>query len=77
MLTLLVEGRVEHLILDPRGDFSAAADLVPETISGPTALLGERAVEAAIATDAGVTTLAARDSPALTEAGGVAAMLRC
>lgn len=75
-LTSLAEGRVEHLILDPSADFSAAADMVPEAIGGPAELLGERAVEAAIATGAQVTALPAGDSDALAEAGGIAALLR-
>ncbi len=75
-LTALAEGRVEHLILDPGGDFSAAADMVPASVGGPVALVGERAVEAAVATGAQVTALAAEDSQALTEAGGIAALLR-
>jgi hypothetical protein len=75
-LTSLAEGRVEHLIVDPSADFSAAADMVPEAIGGPAELLGERAVEAAIATGAQVTALPTSESAALTEAGGIAALLR-
>ena len=75
-LTALAEGRVEHLILDVDGDFSAVADMVPAGIGGPAELLGERAVEAAVATGAEVTALAAEDSKALAEAGGIAALLR-
>jgi Bacterial archaeo-eukaryotic release factor family 10 len=75
-LTALAEGRVQHLILDPDGDFSAVADMVPEGIGGPAELLGERAVEAAFATGAEVAALAAEDSKALAEAGGIAALLR-
>ncbi len=75
-LTSLAEGRVEHLILDPAGDFSAAAGMLPGSITGPAELLAERAVEAAIATGAQVTALAADNSPALVEAGGIAALLR-
>lgn len=75
-LTSLAEGRVEHLVIDPAADLSAAADVVPESIDGPAELLGERAVEAAVATGAQVTALAAGDSEALAEAGGIAALLR-
>lgn len=59
-LTSLAEGRVEHLILDPSADFRAVAEMVPEAISGPGELLGERAVEVAVATGAQVTALSAR-----------------
>ncbi len=75
-LTALAEGRVEHLILDPEGDFSTVADMVPESIGGPAELLGERAVEAAVGTGAQVTALATEESEALAEAGGIAALLR-
>jgi Bacterial archaeo-eukaryotic release factor family 10 len=75
-LTSLAEGRVEHLILDPHADFTAVAGMVPESIGGPAELLGERAVEAAIATGAQVTALPTGDSAALAEAGGIAALLR-
>ena len=50
--------------------------MVPEAIGGPAELLGERAVEAAIATGAQVTALPTSESAALTEAGGIAALLR-
>lgn len=72
----LAEGRVEHLILDPDRDFSAAVGMVPESIGGPPELLGERAVEAAIATGAQVTALAGDASSTLQDAGGIAALLR-
>ncbi len=75
-LTALAEGRVEHLVLDPDADFSHVAGMAPESIGGPADLLGERAVEAAVATGAEVTALAAEHAPALAEAGGIAALLR-
>ena len=50
--------------------------MVPESIGGPAELLGERAVEAAVGTGAQVTALAAGESEALAEAGGIAALLR-
>jgi hypothetical protein len=74
-LGALVEGRVERLILDTAYDFSDA-EVAPSPIGGPPELLGERAVEAAIATDAQVTALSASDSPTLREAGGMVALLR-
>jgi stalled ribosome rescue protein Dom34 len=50
--------------------------MIPAPISGPSALLAERAVETAIATSARVTALSTETSAALGEAGGVAALLR-
>ncbi len=75
-LGALAEGRVEHLVLDPAHDFSAATGMVPEAIGGPPELLGERAVEAAIATDALITALDAESSDELQAVGGIAALLR-
>ena len=72
----LAEGRVEHLLLDPAHDFSAAAGMIPPSIAGPPELLGERAVEAAIATGAGVTALPVSASDTLDDAEGIAALLR-
>jgi Bacterial archaeo-eukaryotic release factor family 10 len=72
----LVEGRVEHLLIDPDHDFSSVAGMIPSSISGPTDMLGERAVEAAIATSARVTSLSTETSAALQQADGVAALLR-
>ncbi|HVP02682.1 MAG TPA: VLRF1 family aeRF1-type release factor [Solirubrobacteraceae bacterium] len=76
VLEALAEGRVDHLVLDPGHDFGPDVGVVPPTIPGPPELLGERAVEAAIATGAQVTALAAADTPALAECGGMAALLR-
>jgi len=76
-LATLVAGRASHLVLDPAADLSAAAsDQVVEALGGPATLLAERAVEAAVASDAEVTALAAEDSPALARAGGMLALLR-
>jgi len=76
-LATLVAGRASHLVLDPAADLSAAAsDQVVEALGGPASLLAERAVEAAVASDAEVTALAAEDSPALAQAGGMLALLR-
>lgn len=72
----LAEGRVEHLVLDPDQDFSSTAGMIPPSIVGPSDLLGERAVEAAIGTSAQVTAISAASSPALRDVGGMAALLR-
>lgn len=76
----LAEGRVEHLVLDPAYDFAAAGVAagvaVPASIGGPAALLGERAVEAALGTSAKVTALPTEESARLAESGGIAALLR-
>jgi stalled ribosome rescue protein Dom34 len=72
----LATGRVEHLLIDPDHDFSLAGAMIPTPISGPPALLAERAVEAAIATSARVTSVSPETSAALRDAGGVAALLR-
>jgi len=72
----LAEGRVEHLLIDQDHDFSSAIGSVPSAIRGPSHLLGERAVEAAIASSAQVTSLSAETSAALREADGIAALLR-
>jgi hypothetical protein len=72
----LVEGRVDRLLIDPDHDFSAAAGMLPPSICGPSELLGERAVEAAIGTSALVTTFSTAASQALHNAGGMAALLR-
>lgn len=72
----LAEGRVGHLLLDPAFDFSSCAGMLPAAFDGPAELLGERAVEAAVATGAEVTSLAVADSPGLAEAGGAVALLR-
>jgi Bacterial archaeo-eukaryotic release factor family 10 len=75
-LGALAEGRVAHLLIDPDHDFSAAADMIPPSIGGPAELLGERAVERAIATAAQVTALATDAVEPLREADGMAALLR-
>jgi len=72
----LAEGRVEHLLLDPQHDFSGAAESVHPEIGGQAEMIGERSVEAAVATGARVTSVSGDDSPALREAGGIAALLR-
>jgi stalled ribosome rescue protein Dom34 len=71
----LAEGRVEHLILDPQHDFSDAEAPHAATREPPD-MIGERSVEAAVATGARVTSLSGDDAPALRDAGGIVALLR-
>jgi hypothetical protein len=75
-LSALAEGRVYHLVLDPENDFSDAAGVIPPAIGGPADMIGERAVETAVATGAQVTALASTASQALRDAGGIVALLR-
>ena len=75
-LGALAEGRVDHLLIDPDHDFSSAAGMIPSSIGGPSNMLGERAVETAIATSARVTSVSSEASAALRDAGGMAALLR-
>ncbi len=75
-LGALAEGRVDHLVLDPDHDFSSAARMIPPSIGGPSHMLGERAVETAIATSARVTSMSTEASAALRDADGMAALLR-
>jgi hypothetical protein len=75
-LDALAEGRAHHLVVDPDHDFSNADDRIPPSISGPRELLGERAVEMAIATSASVSVFTTAQSSALRDAGGMAALLR-
>ena len=74
-------------MLSPRGGSSTSSSIpivtsrstggiVAPLIDGPSELLGERAVEAAIATSAQVTAVSAVSSPVLAELGGIAALLR-
>jgi hypothetical protein len=72
----LAEGRVDHLLIDPDHDFSSAAGMIPSSIGGPSTMLGERAVETAIATSARVTSVSIEASAALRDADGMAALLR-
>ncbi|MCD6727850.1 MAG: VLRF1 family aeRF1-type release factor [Solirubrobacteraceae bacterium] len=75
-LSALAASSVDHLLLDPEGDFRDVAGMVPASIGGPPELLGERAVELAISVGARVSALPAGASRALDEAGGMAALLR-
>ena len=75
-LGALAEGRVDHLLIDPDHDFSSAAGMIPASIGGPAELLGERAVESAIATAAQVTVLSGDASATLRDVDRMAALLR-
>src|SRR4029077_19297359 len=61
-LGALAEGRVDHLLIDPDQDCSSAAGMIPPSIGGPSDMLAERTVEAAIATAARVTSLSTEAS---------------
>jgi protein required for attachment to host cells len=79
VLAALAQRQVEHLVLDPYHRPAAAPlPAVAEAVlgSGGMQRLPERAVEAAIAADARVTTLEAGASPALQAADGMLAGLR-
>lgn len=75
-LGALAEGRVHHLVLDPDHDFSAVAGTLPPPLDAESALIAERAIEAAVRTEARVSALACSQSDALTAAGGIVALLR-
>jgi hypothetical protein len=72
----LIEGRVEHLLLDPTRGYELPDDspLADGNEAGLT--LAERMVELALATGAAVTPLEGDAAERLGEAGGVAALLR-
>jgi hypothetical protein len=79
VLGALVERRVEHLVLDPAYALrrQPPGEHARQLLDGaPDALLGERAIEAAIAGGARVTTLPAIVHPDLNAAGGMVALLR-
>lgn len=79
VLQALAAGRVGHLVLDPDA-------VVPDAAFDPTAegalngegpaLLGERAVELALASSAQISVLRVADCEALAQGGGIAAALR-
>lgn len=79
--TALVERRVERLLVDPLREFGAEAADDPSVAAllrgaGPD-LLAERAVEAAVAAGAQVTSIPGGNGDgALGDAGGIAALLR-
>ena len=79
VLAALAQGQVDHLVLDPyhRPAESPLPALAEQVMRGERfARAPERAVEAAIAADAKVTTLEAGASPALQAADGMLAGLR-
>jgi protein required for attachment to host cells len=79
VLAALAQGQVDHLVLDPyhRPAESPLPELAEQVMRGERfQRLPERAVEAAIAADAKVTTLEAGASPALQAADGMLAGLR-
>jgi hypothetical protein len=79
VLAALAERRVEQLVLDPLHVPAASPlpELAETVLAGaPPELAGERAVEAAIASDAEVVAVAVADSPALARADGMLARLR-
>jgi len=75
-LGALAEGRVAHLVLDPDHDVSSVAEWIPASLGGPPELLGERAVEAAIAAAGDVSALPTLDCKELLDADGMVALLR-
>jgi hypothetical protein len=79
VLAALAQGQVDHLVLDPyhRPQELPLPELAEQVMRGERfARAPERAVEAAIAADAKVTTLEAGASPALQAADGMLAGLR-
>ena len=77
VLDALVQGRVAHLVYDPALEIPASS-VGPQVAAVlgevPEQLIVERAVEHAVETDAGVSAISDHDG--LTEAGGIAAVLR-
>ena len=73
-LGALAEGRVAHLLIDPDHDFSALAATFPPAAGAPAEMLGERAVESAIAGAAQVTAITA-DTLGQADRDGCAAAL--
>jgi protein required for attachment to host cells len=79
VLAALAQGQVDHLVLDPyhRPTEAPLPEVAEQVMRGERfQRLPERAVEAAIAADAKVTTLEAGASPALQAADGILAGLR-
>jgi hypothetical protein len=79
VLAALAQRKVDHLVLDPyHRPAPAPLPAVAEAVLGAGGMerVPERAVEAAIAADARVTTLEAGASPALQAADGMLAGLR-
>jgi hypothetical protein len=79
VLAALAQGQVDHLVLDPhhRPTQTALPDIAEPLLRGDRFTRApERAIEAAIAADATVTTLSTDDSSDLQEADGMLAGLR-
>lgn len=79
ILLALVEGRVEHLVLDPYLEFGqdGLSDGARQAIADAgEATAPEALVELAIRTDARISSAAVSEVPALDRAGGVLALLR-
>lgn len=79
VLGALAEGRVSHLVLDPRAVVPDGRldPVAAEAVNGDgPAMLGERAVEMALASSARISVLRVADCDALAEGGGIAAALR-
>ena len=87
VLTALAEGRVQHLLLDPRrrhagaraadGRLVAAGEVLPGAgAAAPEPHLMERMLERALATGAGVTVLQDGAAEPLDAHGGIGAALR-
>lgn len=79
VLRALAEGRVAHLVLDPQAVIADAAfdEVAAEAVNGDApAMLGERAVELALASAAQVSVLRVGECDALAQGGGIAAALR-
>ncbi len=72
----LQEGRVEHLVYDAGRDYSDVAADLGNTGGAHGLGLGERMVELALSTGAAVTPVEGESAEALTEQGGVVALLR-
>ena len=79
VLAALAERRVQSLVLDPFHvpDVSTLPEVAQPVLDGAAPdYAGERAVEAAIASDAAIVTAAVDESPALAQADGMLAELR-
>jgi Bacterial archaeo-eukaryotic release factor family 10 len=79
VLAALAQGQVDHLVLDPhhRPSDTPLPDIADQVLRGARFTRApERAIEAAIAADAVVTTLSTEASPDLQEADGMMAGLR-
>lgn len=79
VLTALAQGQVDHLVLDPHHRPSATPlpDIAEPLLRGDRfSRAPERAIEAAIAADATITTLSTDASPDLRQADGMLATLR-